>query len=223
MFVLLTAVTVLAVSGDMDEDTILDQCTNEVCGAASRAVAVYGNVRGFHQAACEIAIYMRAHSPHFGMFCECHLDPGEPLNRLMPHGYKVVARLDRTAHGGGLLMMSRNDLLCDVVDMKEYNTVEHAELIGMKYDSVTHLLGYTNKSNKAHILIDAITQYKLDHPNEKVIIYGDFNVHNMDWVCSTKVDSGGELAQEFAELFGMQQIISFPTRKESTLIWCLVT
>ena len=108
-------------------------------------------------------------------------------------------------------------MLCDALDLKKYNTVEASELIGMKHDGITHLLGFTNKSSSAHVLVEAIVQYMLDNPNEKVMIYGDFNVHNQEWIHSNTTDSGGILTQEFVELFGLKQIVNFPTRGSNTL------
>ena len=97
---------------------------------------------------------MGAKTPHFAFWNETHLAKEEPINKMMPPGYKVVTRLDRTAHGGGLMMWPRADLLCDALDLKKYNTVEASELIGMKHGGITHLLGYTNKSSSAHDCAD---------------------------------------------------------------------
>ena len=63
----------------------------------------------------------------------------------------------------------------------------------------------------------AVTQYRLKHAGEPLILYGDFNVHNQGWICSDKTDAGGILAQEFAEMFGMSQLVNFPTRLENML------
>ena len=43
------------------------------------------------------------------------------------------------------------------------------------------------------------------------------NVHNQDWICSTFTDKAGIKAQEFCEIFGMSQLVNFPTRGENTL------
>ena len=66
----------------------------------------------------------------------------------------MVTRLDRIAHNGGL---SRADILCGVLDVKEYNTVEEAKLVAMRQGGITHILGYTNKSCKAGTLCAAVT------------------------------------------------------------------
>ena len=124
---------------------------------------MYGNVRGFKHAAGEIAVYLRERGPHFGFFNECHLAPAEPINMMVSQGYKVVTKFDRTANGGGMLVLSRDDILCDVIDMKDYNTVEEADIVAMSQGGITNMLCYTNKSSKAPALITAITQYRMDH------------------------------------------------------------
>ena len=60
------------------------------------------NVRGLRQAAAELSKRVCEYRPHLIGLVETHLD-GEPLGGLLPQGYKVVNRLDRTKHGGGLI------------------------------------------------------------------------------------------------------------------------
>ena len=60
-------------------------------------------------------------------------------------------------------------------------------------------------------------RYKEDNPQEHCVFIGDANVHNADWIHSNFTDLAGELAQEFCEMFGMQQLINFSTRGENTL------
>ena len=59
----------------------------------------------------------------------------------------------------------------------------------------------------------------IDHNMEKVNYwYGDFNVHNPGWICSTcEADAGGVMAEEMCQLFGLNQLIDFPTRGNNTL------
>ena len=58
----------------------------------------------------------------------------------------------------------------------------------------------------------------MDHPYRNVSYIGDFNVHNSDWICSTDdKDAGGIQAEEMCEMFGLNQLIDFPTRGENTL------
>ena len=79
-------------------------------------------------------------------------------------------------------------------------------------------LCYTPKSHLAPRLLDNCEQYKLDNPFRSVTYLGDFNVHNPDWIHSIgDKDAGGIQAEQMCEMFGMKQLIDFPTRGENTL------
>jgi hypothetical protein len=61
-------------------------------------------------------------------------------------------------------------------------------------------------------------QYKEDNADKQVVFIGDLNVHNNDWICSVSpTDPGGLAAQELCELYGMHQLVHFPTRGDNTL------
>ena len=217
VFVLLIVLTGMTGSDVIGEATANPENMPPLVETPSEASAVYANVRGFKQAADEIVVYLREREPHFGFFDECHLVKSEPIDMMVPQGYKVVTRLDRTTNGGGLLILSRDDILCDVIDMKDYNMVDESEIVATRQGGITHTLCYTNKSSKAPTLLAALTQYRIDHLGEPLVLYEDFNAHNQDWICSDKTDAGDILAQEFTELFGMSQVVNFETRQSNTL------
>jgi hypothetical protein len=175
------------------------------------------NVRGLRQAAGELSKLVNEFKPHLLGIVETHLQ-GNPLSGLLPRGYRCLNRLDRTKHDGGLLWAGMNHLLVDQVNMKEYNEADVAEMIGVEVLGETLQLCYTPRSSLAPRLIEQCKQFKLDHPYKSVSFLGDFNVHNPDWICSLgDKDTGGEMAEEMCEMFGMKQLIDFPTRGENTL------
>ena len=51
------------------------------------------------------------------------------------------------------------------------------------------------------------------------MIMGDSNTHNVEWlhVVTEKTDKGGAAAQEFCEMYGLQQLVDFRTRGGNTL------
>ena len=72
----------------------------------------YSNVQGYHQAFPELsATVLRLH-PDIIAFAET----GEPLQMFLPAGYIVVARHDRTCHGGGILLLCRDHLFVNSFD-----------------------------------------------------------------------------------------------------------
>ena len=175
------------------------------------------NVRGLRQGAAELRKRVNQFRPHLIGLVETHLLK-DPLSGLLPQGYRPVHRLDRSKHGGGLLWLARSHILVDKVNMAPYNIVEAAEVLGIKCMGETFQLCYTPKSALAPRLINACENYMLDHPVEKVNFFGDFNVHNPGWICSTSdADTGGMMAENMCQMFGLNQLIDFPTRDSNTL------
>ena len=135
------------------------------------------NVRGLRQASGELRAYLAAHRPALIALTETHLK-GDAIRTLMASKYKTVARLDRSKHGGGLYIGAKSHLLVDRLDLASYNTVKSAEMVGVRYEEVDYLLCYTSKSSLALKLLIAAQRYMLDNPDRKVVLLGDFNVHN---------------------------------------------
>ena len=65
--------------------------------------------------------------PHFLCLTETHLE-ADPDSSITPTGYVVKARADRTKHGGGVIIMAREDILCDKYPTEKYNICERAEI-----------------------------------------------------------------------------------------------
>ena len=177
---------------------------------------VYGNARGLRQGCGEFRKAVSVNKPTFFAVNETHLD-GDPSKPFVPHDYKVLCRLDRSMHGGGLLLGGRKHLLVDVLDLRKYNVIGVVEMVGIEWEGIHWILYYTPNSIAALELIDTMQRYKKDNPQGHCVFIGDANVHNADWIHSNFTDLAGELAQEFCEMFGMQQLINFPTRGENTL------
>ena len=116
------------------------------------------------------------------------------------------------------MAIAQRHLLVDKVDLKAYNTVKIAEMIGIELQGGTLNLCYTPKSELAPRLIEQCSNYKLDNPFKNVSFLGDFNVHNPQWIHSIgEKDAGGVKAEEMCEMLGYNQLIDFPTRGRTTL------
>ena len=183
--------------------------------------ALYANIRGLRQGAGELAALIELEKPNFIFLTECHIAKDEPINMWIPYGYKVVCKRWRSKHGGGLLILAEEHLLCDPLDQKlmdKYHIDEAAELIGMKYGGVTYIDAYSSKSTLAKQLVGVLHRLRKDMPNDKFVIVGDFNVHNKDWIISeSDTDEAGEMLEEFTQLNGMYQLIDFATRGNNAL------
>ena len=56
-------------------------------------------------------------------------------------------------------------------------------------------------------------EFLQQYPTAEVAIFGDFNVHNVEWlVHSRTTDTSGQAAEAFALYHNLSQIVSSPTR-----------
>ena len=65
------------------------------------------NARGLRQGCGELCARISHRRPDFFAITEAHLQD-DPIAMLIPGGYKCMARLDRSRHGGGLLICGKD-------------------------------------------------------------------------------------------------------------------
>ena len=114
------------------------------------------NCRGLKQAAGELRQRVNEFRPHLIMLDECHLSSKDSIQGLLPPGYKVIVRLDRTRKGGGQIIAGLSHLLIDKLDLAAYNIKAKVELIGVNLNGKLHVLAYTPKSSVALLLRPAL-------------------------------------------------------------------
>ena len=66
-------------------------------------------------------------------------------------------------------------------------------------------------------LIHSLTQLRLDHSQNPVVIVGDFNVHEREWLGSPTTSSAGTAVRGPCETFGQQQLVDRGTCKSAIL------
>ena len=143
---------------------------------------------------------------------------GDPIDSLIPRGYKAAARLERSSHGGGRLLGCMDWLLVGVIDLSSYNIKNVAEMIGVEFQGVQYMLCYTPTSYTSPVLFKQTSACMDAHTDKRVVWMGDFNAHNPDWIhSSSTLDAAGEAAQDFSELYGIPNLVDFPTREDNTL------
>ena len=110
---------------------------------------------------------------------ETHLRD-DPVRCMIPSGYKVVSRYDRTSSGGGVAIGCRSHLLASPLDLSQYTSPKEAEMARFQLDGVDFIGCYTSNSTTARVLIDRCIKYMLDHPLHRVVMMGDFNAHHVE-------------------------------------------
>ena len=78
---------------------------------------IYGNSRGLRQGSGEFRHTVMTHKPTFFAVNETHLKD-DAMKQFVPYEYKVLCRLDRSMHGGGLLLGGRKHLLVITTPLK---------------------------------------------------------------------------------------------------------
>ena len=73
-------------------------------------------IRSLHQGCGELSVLVTTAAPHLLCVTETHLN-GDSRSSFTPAGYVSVARMDRSEHGGSVLIFSSKDLLCDEFDI----------------------------------------------------------------------------------------------------------
>ena len=180
-------------------------------------VGFYGNARGFKQASGEFSQQITDCDADFWAITEAHLKD-DIVKSLIPSGYNIISRKDRSKHGGGLLLGAKSHLLTNPLSLDKYNISGVAELDGFELCNVHYIACYSPNSYNTHILIDMLTKYMLDHPGIPLILVGDFNAHHKEWLCSAvPTDYAGIATREFCESFGLHQYVDFPTRGPNSL------
>ena len=175
----------------------------------------FSNIRGLRSNLSEVWNFLETRTPDIFAVSETRLDDNIPSSEVTPDGY-VLHRLDR-APCHGLALFSRPNL--PLVRLTEYEDQEHEYLVFVvHFEGSTLLLFFLYRSPSTNSQIFDVLSDKVDsllgkYPAAEVAVFGDFNVHNIDWlVHSRATDSNGQAAHSFALSQNLSQIVASPTR-----------
>ena len=182
------------------------------------------NAFGLYGKLGEFAHDVNSSQPNVVVVTETKLTPDKCTDHeaSIP-GYSRPLRRDRTAHGGGVAVWVKADLAYQ--HLHHIQCHDH-EVIWLTVTTRTrqkivvcavYRPGSCSESD-VHILeyLDDTLEAARAH-GSKIIIAGDFNVHNTAWLGSTKTTKAGELAEDLCALHGLYQHIDQPTRGLNTL------
>ena len=193
------------------------RATKSVKHSLSGVKGFLANVRSLRQAAGDVRKLIACENVDVFVITESHLKD-DPVKSLLPSGYKVVFRYDRTLDGGGVVAGCRSHFLASPLDLAKYCVPKDAELTGVELDGVDYIGCYTSNSSTAYVLIERCIKYMMDHPHHPVVLMRDFNLHHSEWLGSqTNTDRGGIDALAMCEMFDLNQLVHFPTRGNNTL------
>lgn len=182
------------------------------------------NAFGLKSKIGELAHLVKSTSPDVVIVTETKFSPSKisDAEASLP-GFAPPIRRDRTEHGGGVAVWVKSNLAfqhLQQVNCRHHEVVwlslaatDRTKIVfcavyrpGSCSSSDTELLEYLDSELEAARL-----------HGEKVIVAGDFNVHNELWLRSNKTTPAGEFAEEFCYLHGLEQHVDVPTRGCNTL------
>ena len=116
-------------------DTNEAPAVDELCEEPAAQIRVlYANVRGLRQAVGELRAMVLQYEPEIVVLTETHMNGDSIEAEMLSEGYKVVTRFDRTAHGGGVVILAQDQLLLNEVKCGQWRTRKSAEIIGCETD-----------------------------------------------------------------------------------------
>ena len=149
---------------------------------AQKVRTIYANVRGLRQAAGELRSMVSLQRPHLIVLTETHLNGDSVEAEMLPVGYKVAARFDRTIHGGGVLILVQDQLLVDTVQCGSWCKKKVAEIIAVETREWVVIGGYTQGHLTAPQLFEALERMRASDrfQGKKMIIMVDANSHHTE-------------------------------------------
>ena len=96
----------------------------------------------------------------------------------------MAARKHRTCHGGGVLLLCRDCLLVDAINCADFYVVGSCKFVAVCFRNIAILCIYGQPSDSDITVIDSLLGFRAAY-QLPMIIMGDFNVHNQDWLSST--------------------------------------
>ena len=175
----------------------------------------FSNIRGLRTNLDEVSQFLQARSPDIFAVSETRLDSSVASADLTPAGF-LLHRLDK-APCHGLALYAKTCLpLRRLFDSEDPRHEYLAFLAPLR--SSTLLLFFLYRSPSSDNAIFDVLSSKIDallqkYPAAEVAVFGDFNVHNTEWLVHSRcTDISGQAAQAFALSHSLRQIVTCPTR-----------
>ena len=160
---------------------------------------MYTNIDGFtkHKGG-ELSVVLNHVNPHVVFTTESKMDENQPTAQFIDCSSYAEFRRDRECgHGGGVLILVRNDLIAEEYDDKIMRDIEvvackikfdhYAMMLACMYRPPSAAKDYNDKVN------EALCHFGNCH-DEQVIICGDFNFSQIYW--NSNIMQGGETSDQ---------------------------
>ena len=195
----------------------------------------FSNIRGLRSNFSSVESFLLQKSPDLLALCETNLKSDICSSDFQVDGYLPLIRKDSASHMLGLGVYVRKNV--PVCREFRFESLDHSFMcFRLSFlHSITFLFFlYRSPSSQDCSIIDVVSD-SIDHalslfPTSNICVFGDFNVHHVEWLGSRSSDSAGTHVYNFSLTQSLTQIIDFPTRypdnsqhSPSLLDLCLVS
>ena len=178
------------------------------------------NVRSICSKKLDLFAYVTAHPYDIIAITETFLDPSINDSEFAPHFYSVFRR-DRNRHGGGVMILVRDNIPVS----RRFDLETKCEILWLQIAVPSHrsfLLGvyYRPPGNSVEALEHLNNSLmSLSSCNLPLVLCGDFNVPNIDWVpvAPTFYTRPAELLCAIIADNSLTQLVDCPTRDHNLL------
>ena len=175
----------------------------------------FSNVRGLRSNYADICHFLQTRSPDLLALSETRLDASIPSGEFTPDGY-TMHRLDNAPCHGLALYAKPHLPLFRLGDFEDHQFEFLVFLAPLESRTLVLFFLYRSPSSNCELLdviSDKIDRLLSKYPSAEVAVFGDFNVHNTEWlVHSRTTDVNGQAAHAFAVSHNLTQIVDCPTR-----------
>jgi Reverse transcriptase (RNA-dependent DNA polymerase)/Endonuclease-reverse transcriptase len=174
------------------------------------------NIRGLHTNINAVHQHLETSRPHILLLTETQISNSHDTTHLLCPGYQLQHNF---RYKGGVCAFIRSDVPCRRVTEWENPSFD---LMWFRI-SLPHCIKFVcclyrspndpNYSQLFDFLSLRVDDIECDFPSAEIVVLGDFNVHNVDWLpYSTHTDSEGREAEFFAISCNLSQLVDTPTR-----------
>ena len=190
-----------------------------------KAVLTNGNSVKSTAKVSQLQATMHSTNPDILFLVETKLDSSIPTYSFLPTNYEAI-RKDRNAHGGGVLIALRNDIIADPQD--KLNTT--CEIVWTKMhffrNKAVYLASYYRPPNDHTTSLHGSPTWILGHPlpflqasTVNQSIAGDLNLPDINWenLCTTNQHTATKHNKllEIVSEYGITNMVNEPTRLDS--------
>ena len=183
----------------------------------------YTNVRGLRTNFSSIQSFLHVNSPDLLALCETNLDDSISDREFDVPGYSTLItkhdHLNRHLHGLGVYIKDGLPCARDI-SHEELNSPYMCFRMALLHSTTYIFFLYRPQTEGSSVftsIANQIDDILINHPSANINVFGDFNVHHVQWLThSNHTDNVGVECFNFSLAYELKQIIPFPTRVPDT-------